>query len=234
MGLPRPGGARLGGCGSRVPSRSTAMSSRAVLRCAIAAVLFGISAPLAAQLAADDIGAFTPRRAALPGRGDRRRAGARSGPTVEGDGASGGPSARRRRGRGRCGRPGAAGGWARSVSGATASLLLNLELVFTTILAAVVFHEHIGRRVAAGTALVLVAGVILAWSGDAALRWGAMLIAGGVLVLGDRQLRHGQPRRAGPGPHHVRQGCRRRGRQPDDRAGRGRRSAGVGRPCGRW
>ena len=34
------------------------MSSRAVLRCAIAAVLFGVSAPLAAQLA-DDLGAFS-------------------------------------------------------------------------------------------------------------------------------------------------------------------------------
>ena len=34
-----------------------ALSSRAVLRCAMAAVLFGVSAPLAAQLAADDLGA---------------------------------------------------------------------------------------------------------------------------------------------------------------------------------
>ena len=77
------------------------------------------------------------------------------------------------------------------VSGATASLLFNLELVFTTIVAAVVFHEHIGRRVATGTALVVVAGMVLAWSGSAELRWGALLIAGGLPLLGDRQQRHG-------------------------------------------
>jgi drug/metabolite transporter (DMT)-like permease len=39
------------------------------------------------------------------------------------------------------------------VPAATASILLNLELVFTTIVAAVVFREHVGRRVALGTVL---------------------------------------------------------------------------------
>ena len=67
------------------------------------------------------------------------------------------------------------------VSGATASLLLNLELVFTTILAAVVFHEHVGRRVPAGTALVVVASALLGWAGSAELRWGAIFIAGACL-----------------------------------------------------
>jgi drug/metabolite transporter (DMT)-like permease len=64
---------------------------------------------------------------------------------------------------------------------ATASLLLNLELVFTTLLAFLIFREHIGRRVATGTALVVTAGVVLAWSGDADLRVGALLIAGACL-----------------------------------------------------
>lgn len=41
---------------------------------------------------------------------------------------------------------------------ATASLLLNLELVATIVLAALFFGEHIGRRVAGGTVLVVVAG----------------------------------------------------------------------------
>jgi drug/metabolite transporter (DMT)-like permease len=67
------------------------------------------------------------------------------------------------------------------VPAATASLLLNLELVFTTIVAAAVFHEHVGRRVTTGTALVVVAGVVLAWSGSPELRWGALLIAGACL-----------------------------------------------------
>jgi drug/metabolite transporter (DMT)-like permease len=63
----------------------------------------------------------------------------------------------------------------------TVSLLLNLELVFTTILAVVVFREHLGRRVITGASLVVAAGGILAWSGDAKLRWGALIIAGACL-----------------------------------------------------
>ena len=71
-----------------------------------------------------------------------------------------------------------------STTAASASLLLNLELVFTTVLAYFVFREHVGGRVVAGTALVVVAGVLLGWSGDADLRWGALLIAGACLCWG--------------------------------------------------
>ena len=67
---------------------------------------------------------------------------------------------------------------------ATASLLLNLELVFTTVLAYFVFREHLGPRVVAGTALVVVASATLGWSGDTDLRWGAILIAGACLCWG--------------------------------------------------
>ena len=67
---------------------------------------------------------------------------------------------------------------------ATASLLLNLELVFTTLLAYFVFKEHIGPRVVSGTALVVAAGVTLGWSGNADLRWGAILIAGACFCWG--------------------------------------------------
>jgi drug/metabolite transporter (DMT)-like permease len=67
---------------------------------------------------------------------------------------------------------------------ATASLLLNLELVFTTLLAFLVFKEHIGRRVAAGTGLVVAAGVVLGWSGSADVRWGAVLIGAACLCWG--------------------------------------------------
>jgi len=51
-------------------------------------------------------------------------------------------------------------------------------LVFTTMLAFFVFKEHIGPRVASGTALVVVAGLVLGWSKDTELRWGVLLIAG--------------------------------------------------------
>src|SRR5205823_2478450 len=64
---------------------------------------------------------------------------------------------------------------------ATASLLLNLELVATVVLAAVVFHEHIGRRVAAGTVLVVTGGVVLTWSAAPQLRLGAIFVAGACL-----------------------------------------------------
>lgn len=69
-------------------------------------------------------------------------------------------------------------------SAATASLLLNLELVATTILAAVLFHEHVGRRVATGTAAVVSAGVVLVWDGAPEPRFGALLIVGACLCWG--------------------------------------------------
>lgn len=41
---------------------------------------------------------------------------------------------------------------------ASASLMLNFELVFTTLLAGLLFQEYIGPRIAAGTGLVVLAG----------------------------------------------------------------------------
>jgi drug/metabolite transporter (DMT)-like permease len=64
---------------------------------------------------------------------------------------------------------------------ATSSLLLNLELVFTMLVASLVFHEHLGRNIITGTALVVVGSVALTWSGNPELRWGAVLIAGACL-----------------------------------------------------
>jgi drug/metabolite transporter (DMT)-like permease len=49
-------------------------------------------------------------------------------------------------------------------SAATASLLLNLEAVFTALLAWIVFHENAGRRVVLGIALIVAGGVLLAWT----------------------------------------------------------------------
>ena len=76
-----------------------------------------------------------------------------------------------------------AAGLARTPS-ATASLLLNLELVATTLLAALLFREHLGRRVVTGTLLVVVAGVLLTWSGTSPVRLGALLIVGACVCWG--------------------------------------------------
>src|SRR5207237_8092099 len=46
---------------------------------------------------------------------------------------------------------------------ATASLLLNLEVVFTAVLAWVVFHEATSRQVVIGFAAIFAAGLALAW-----------------------------------------------------------------------
>lgn len=162
-------------------STTTLLSSRrGILRCSAAAVLFGVSAPAASRLTGD-MGPFTlagllylgAAIAVLPvlrrTRFDRlalRRGAGRLitavviggavGPVLLATGLSHAPAA-------------------------TASLLLNLELVFTTVLAFFIFKEHIGSRVAAGTVVVFSAGLILTWSGDADLRWGSVLIAAACL-----------------------------------------------------
>ncbi len=56
---------------------------------------------------------------------------------------------------------------------ASASLILNLEGVFTALLAWIVFKEHFDRRIAAGMALIVAGGVIL--SAGSALRAGGIV-----------------------------------------------------------
>ena len=157
------------------------MSRRGIVRCAIAAVLFGISAPAASRLARD-MGAFSlagllylgAAIAVLPVVGRRfptrhavQRSAVKLGVAVVVGGAMG---------------PVLLAAGLSHAPAATASLLLNLELVFTTLLAYAVFKEHIGHRVAGGTVMVVIAGIVLGWSSDADLRWGAILIAVPVCV----------------------------------------------------
>ena len=61
----------------------------------------------------------------------------------------------------------------------TTSLLLNLEGVFTALLAWFVFRENFDRRIALGMALIVVGGVVLAWqpAGTTSL-WGPLAVAG--------------------------------------------------------
>ena len=62
-----------------------------------------------------------------------------------------------------------------STSASSTSMLLNLELVATVLLAWLVFGEHIGRRGASGLAAITVAGVLLAGTGSG-LSIGSVLI----------------------------------------------------------
>jgi drug/metabolite transporter (DMT)-like permease len=55
----------------------------------------------------------------------------------------------------------------RSTPASAASLLLNLEGVFTALLAWFVFRENFDRRIALGFALIVAGGVALSWEGGA-------------------------------------------------------------------
>lgn len=150
------------------------MPINGVVRCALAAVLFGATAPLAAELA-DDVSAFTLAgllylgaavavapfvASSLPSAASVRRGGGRLAAAVVFGGAIG---------------PVLLAVGLRHATPSTSSLLLNLELVFTTVIAGFVFREHIGPRIASGTALVVAASALLA-GGGGDVRVGALLI----------------------------------------------------------
>lgn len=66
-----------------------------------------------------------------------------------------------------------------TTSAATSSLLLNLEAVFTAVIAWVVFRENVDVQVFAGMVAIVIGGVLLSWQpGAAAVPAGALLIAG--------------------------------------------------------
>ena len=66
-----------------------------------------------------------------------------------------------------------------STSGATASLLLNLEAVLTAAIAWVVFKENADRRIVLGMLAIVAGGVALGWQADTGARSGLL---GPVLV----------------------------------------------------
>ncbi|HEY8546468.1 MAG TPA: DMT family transporter, partial [Acidimicrobiales bacterium] len=162
-------------------------------RCALAAVLFGATTPLAAELA-DDLGAL--RLAGLLHLGAAlvvapavlwaRAVRSLTGPRRDARGPASPPSRPRHRARnagplavvvvtgGLVAPVLLAAGLART-SSATAALLLTLELAATTALASILFREPVARRVTAGATLVGLAGAALVWS--APLPWvGALLV----------------------------------------------------------
>ena len=154
-----------------------------VARCAVAALLFGATTPLAARIA-DNVNAATlagllylgAAAFVLPIAGIRRsegrilrRGGSRLVAAVVAGGLVG-PLL-------------LAAGLARTPA-STASLLLNLELVATAVLAALFFGEHIGRNIAIGAMLVVLAGLTLGWSDSPDLRFGSLLIVAACLCWG--------------------------------------------------
>lgn len=69
-------------------------------------------------------------------------------------------------------------------SAATASLLLNLEGVFTAVIAWVVFREQFNQRLALGLLIITLGSCILVWGGDSGMQlsWGAIAIIGASLA----------------------------------------------------
>jgi len=68
-------------------------------------------------------------------------------------------------------------------SATTTALLLNLEVVFTVLLAGIVFKEHLGARIAVAAIVMAAGGALLGWTpGDPALAIGAAAIAGACLL----------------------------------------------------
>ena len=65
----------------------------------------------------------------------------------------------------------------------SASLLLNLEGVFTTLITGVVFREHVPFRIAVGMIAIVAGGAMLSWEGQVAWGsvWGPLAVAGACL-----------------------------------------------------
>jgi drug/metabolite transporter (DMT)-like permease len=69
------------------------------------------------------------------------------------------------------------------IDGSAASLLLNLEAVFTALLAWTLFRENVDRRIFLGMVAIVAGGVVLSWHGvpGAGGAAGALLVAGACL-----------------------------------------------------
>jgi drug/metabolite transporter (DMT)-like permease len=65
----------------------------------------------------------------------------------------------------------------------SASLLLNLEAVFTSVIAWLLFREHVPIRIALGMLAIVAGGALLSWEGHIAWgsTWGPLAVAGACL-----------------------------------------------------
>ena len=108
---------------------------------------------------------------------------------------------------------------------ASASLLLNLEGVFTAVIAWMVFKENADRRIVVGMTAIVLGGAMLSWEpGGASVSAGALLIARACLCGGRRRraARSGARRRSLDYPLDAARPSPRRRTRPLRAAVRGR------------
>jgi drug/metabolite transporter (DMT)-like permease len=152
------------------------MNTRGVVRCSVAALLFGVSTPLAAELVGQVnpvvlagllyLGAavaVAPVAFRAPLSRSALQASWRPVAVAVVVGGALGPALL------------VVG--LQHTSAATASLMLNFELVATVVIAAVLFREHLGRSMIVAVALITLAGTALVWSPSAGVSSGAVLVA---------------------------------------------------------
>lgn len=145
------------------------------MRCLLAAVLFGATAPAASELAGS-IPAFTlagllyvgAALAVGPSVAIRR-------PTRQAIRTEWRPAMTAVVVGGAIGPVLLMAGLART-NAATASILLNTELAATVVIAAMFFREHLGPQLLTSAALITAAGALLTWEPGAAIDTGALLI----------------------------------------------------------
>lgn len=151
------------------------MSRAGVIRCLLAAVLFGATAPAASELA-DTIPAFTLAGLLYVGAALAvAPTVARRPPSAEVLAEEWRPALVAVVAGGAIGPVLLVAGLART-NAATASILLNTELAATVLLAALVFREHLGRRLVWSAVLISIAGGVLTWEPGTTVDLGALLI----------------------------------------------------------
>ncbi len=160
-----------------------AMNRIGVSRCLAAAVLFGASAPAASELAGEMPALVLAGLLYLGAGAAVLPAVVRRPPTVVALRRDWRPAAVAVVAGGAIGPALLVAGLART-SAASASILLNLELAATMLLAATLFREQLGAKVITGAALVTAAGMVLVWEPGADLSVGALLIAAACLAWG--------------------------------------------------
>jgi drug/metabolite transporter (DMT)-like permease len=148
-----------------------------------AAVLFGVSAPVASVLAGDMPALVLAGLLYMGAAVAVAPSVVRHRPSVTAVSAGWGPLAVAVVFGGALGPVLLVAGLART-SAATASLLLNFELVATVLLAATLFREHLGARLLAAAALVSAAGVILVWQPGVAFDIGGLFVIGACACWG--------------------------------------------------
>jgi drug/metabolite transporter (DMT)-like permease len=159
------------------------VSRPGVVQCLLAAVLFGVTAPLTSELAGS-LPAFTLAGLLYVGAAVAVTPSVvRNPPSRQALTAEWRPAAVAVVAGGAIGPLLLVAGLART-DAATASILLNTELVATVVLAALFFGERIGRRLSTSVVLITAAGVLLTWGPGAAVDVGAVLIIAACVAWG--------------------------------------------------